>query len=211
MAPPGCPEFEYAHLHQAVQLLSERSGTLVRGLVQGTISRTGGSKNTRPHHGILFAGLTPIGHAYFAGHYRGEGYACLREYRVFFGGREGAKPGHVMHEMRELASFLDGAFNALDMRGQEGVQTEEFVMHAAQLAADAFQRFLTIHPYANGNGHMGRFVVWAIFTRYGYIPQSWTIDPRPNFSKYEEMIEAHRRGDCEQLEQAILRSLIRAA
>jgi Fic family protein len=42
-----------------------------------------------------------------------------------------------------------------------------------------FLAFVTIHPYANGNGHAARLVVWALLLRYGFQPTGWPVDPRP--------------------------------
>jgi len=54
---------------------------------------------------------------------------------------------------------------------------EQKLAYAVIFACSIFVTFLQIHPYANGNGHAARLVVWAILGRYGYWPKSWPIEP----------------------------------
>jgi fido (protein-threonine AMPylation protein) len=73
-----------------------------------------------------------------------------------------------------------------------------------RLACDAFVRFLTVHPFADGNGHTARALLWLILFQFGYKPDNWTIDPRPPFPAYPSLIAQHRRGDVAPLEQFVL-------
>jgi len=61
--------------------------------------------------------------------------------------------------------------------------------------------FLRVHPYANGNGHMGRWIVWLILAKFGYWPKKWPLDTSP---PYGRLIELHRDGDTLQLETFVL-------
>jgi len=101
-------------------------------------------------------------------------------------------------------AVLDESFSSPDTR----VSQEEKLYSAVVIAARAFQELLTVHPYANGNGHMARFLVWLLLGRYGYWPNTWTIDPRPSVSNYSAAISGHRRGNAAPLERLILQSIL---
>jgi Fic family protein len=77
-----------------------------------------------------------------------------------------------------------------------------------KLACYAFVAFLTVHPYADGNGHTARALLWIVLMRFGYVPNEWTIEPRPlTAPDYSTMIAEHRRGRPEPLEQYVLTRL----
>jgi len=65
----------------------------------------------------------------------------------------------------------------------------------------ALEHFLRIHPYANGNGHAARFLVWAILWRYGYWTRRWPLDGSP---PYHALLSRYRDGDVEPLEKFLL-------
>ena len=80
----GCPSWEYdsdptrraTHIQPRAQKILEETPALVNS-TPGPIP-----KDTRPVHLELFEGLTPESCPYYAGHYRGEPYPCLRHYSV---------------------------------------------------------------------------------------------------------------------------------
>src|SRR5262245_28874874 len=87
--PPDCPEFEYNnHPDRAVELPGRVADVLLRVRFGRLETRTAAS-DTRKVHGFLFDRLTPAGHSYFAGHYRGEEFRCLRRYEVRVGSHNG--------------------------------------------------------------------------------------------------------------------------
>jgi Fic family protein len=85
-------------------------------------------------------------------------------------------------------------------------QPEEKLTYAITFACRVFEEFLRIHPYANGNGHIARFLIWVILGYCGYWPNNWRIEPRPN-PPYNDLIVEYRNGNCEPLEKLILSSL----
>jgi hypothetical protein len=87
------------------------------------------------------------------------------------------------------------------------LSSEDMLLRCVAVAARAFQEFLTVHPYADGNGHMGRFIVWVVLMRYGYRPTRWTIEPRPSVAGYGQAISRARRGGPQALEAVILDAL----
>jgi fido (protein-threonine AMPylation protein) len=169
-------------------------------------------RDCRPSHLELFEGLTPDGFDYFAGHYRGEQIRCLRQYRVKVASdpRVGASPDVVLPQIVEFRKSFFRALASLD--GGNALPDAQFprahkIYLTAAVAAWALCEFFTIHPYANGNGHIGRFFVWAILGRYGYWPKSWPLDNRPPEPSYSNALMAYRNGQFDELEKFILSRL----
>src|SRR5690348_10982993 len=79
--PAGCPPWEYDK-HPLRPQVAVRIARILKELRQGARDSVSTAKDTRPAHGIVFQGLTPPGVDYYAGHYRGEPYRCLRTYDV---------------------------------------------------------------------------------------------------------------------------------
>src|SRR5262249_12440588 len=112
--PPDCPEFEYAQHTDRTTEGPRRGSSIFSGFLRGALDTLASAADTRIVHGRLFSGLTPPGHPYFAGHYRGEDYPCLRRCPVFVGGRAGCPPSNVQTAMAELARSITAALGALD-------------------------------------------------------------------------------------------------
>ncbi|HUW40609.1 MAG TPA: Fic family protein [Rectinemataceae bacterium] len=174
----------------------------------GTIDLPSAASDTRPFHERIFQSLTPPGSAYFAGHYRGEPYPNLMYYNVQFGGRTGVYCTDVPQVMENLRQVLEQWFPMLEILSQYQDPTI-FLFNLIEYAADAFFRFTTIHPYANGNGHIGRFIVWAFLLRFRFRPINWTIDPRPYTPSdiYIQAILAYGFGNKRPLIDLILNSI----
>ena len=175
------------------------------------VDREGVDSRSVHHH--MFHRLTPPAHPYYAGHYRGENFPCLFDYQVMIpadplvGTHYATVDAAVAlfgQDLLAAAAALDASFALPDAR----LSQESKLYFAVVVAARAFQEFLTIHPYANGNGHMARFLVWLLLGRYGYWPRSWTIDPQPNVAGYSGAIFQHRRHQPRPLEQLILEALV---
>jgi Fic/DOC family len=84
-----------------------------------------------------------------------------------------------------------------------------YLICLVQVICHAFVRFLTIHPYVDGNGHVARALLNLALFRFGFVAKGWPIDPRPAFPEYPEMIAHHRRGQRDYLEQFVLSCLYR--
>lgn len=80
--PPDCPAFDYEDHPDWRTVLPARVTDALLRLVSGATDSRGMVVDSRPLHSHLFSGLTPRGHDYFAGHYRGERYRCLEYYAV---------------------------------------------------------------------------------------------------------------------------------
>lgn len=207
MHPPECPGWEYNNHPQRRVILTARISETLRALISGYVSTLVAATDSRDMHRHIFAELTPIQHEYYAGHYRGEWFPCLRFYAVEINGdpRVGRPPGSVVFLMEELAGEIRSGIIALDSNAL--LTEKERLGYVVALAAHVFVAFLTIHPYANGNGHAGRLIVWSIMGRYGYWPKRWPVEPRPPDPPYTQLITECRNGNPLPLEQYLLQTL----
>lgn len=207
--PADCPEWEYARVTGHPRVVADASAAVLSQLRRRQMDTRCVASDTRPVHRHVFHELVDRSHEYFAGHYRGERFRCLQHYEVRVGGDPsvGAPARQVAGLMRELTEIVLATVDALD----EGHALPDAQLSAADkllytviAACRIFEQFLRVHPYANGNGHVGRFLIWAILGRYGYWPLRWTMEPRPPDPPYTELICRYRRGDKSPLEQFVL-------
>lgn len=202
-----CPgNWEYKDVDGYQPTLAERCQKLLVELRRGDIETSQAAQETRPYHGKMFDGLTPKGYPYFAGNYRGDArFECLLTYSVGVPGdwRVGTIPGLVAAEMSKFVSAVRAAILALDT----GLDLRDLdratrVNTIVVVASKLFEEFLRIHPYANGNGHIARLLVWFILGRYKIWPLKWTVEPSPP-PPYAALIIRARDGDRGPLEQFI--------
>lgn len=185
-----------------------RIAEILRDMASGSVDTLALAVDSRDWHLSIFRGLTPPVCDYYAGHYRGEPYRCLRSYAVQVSGdaRVGARPEHVAWSMRELGKLIEAGVRAID--GNITLSPAERLRYAVALVSNAFVSFLGVHPYANGNGHAGRLIVWGILGRYGHWPRNFTVEPRPADPPYTELIKRYRDGERLPLERYFLAMLI---
>lgn len=202
-----CPVFNYeGHLSRRV-ILATRVRQLLLDLTTGAIDGRRCVLDTRQVHHHLFIELTPRDFEYFAGHYRGEPFRCLKHYRVTIPSdpRVGVPPGAVAYHLAELEKIIQSAYHALDTIP---LSRQERLRYLIAFVCRAFELFLLVHPYANGNGHVARLMVWCIFGRYGHWPRRWPVEPRPADPPYSDLIKRYRDGDKAPLEQFIASTLV---
>lgn len=211
---PPCPNgWEYEHLPEARAILTRRAAQLLLEIRQSTSRQNlAAARNTRPIHGALYLDLTPPGFPYFAGNYRGSHHWCLDAYEVHIPSdpRVGYPSANVVHFMEEFSGRMATAIALIDQQLQLNTPLSseplKLVAYVAVLAA-LFVEFLEAHPYANGNGHMARFLLLALLARRQIYPTAaWRIDPRPN-PPYSNLIARYRDGDKLPLIQFILDAL----
>lgn len=65
-------------------------------------------------------------------------------------------------------------------------------LHPVQLASEAHYRFVTIHPFIDGNGRTSRLLMNLILMQNGYVPAVIRVDER---SKYIQTIEKVQAGE----------------
>jgi fido (protein-threonine AMPylation protein) len=208
-----CPEWEYDQVpgHERV-LLSRSLGVLIR-LRNGDPKRAlTAARDTRTLHRNFFNGLTPLGFDYYAGHYRGEDFLCLKGYEVHV--QNDPRVGHpaavVLDQMRLMTLEVGNVAAHCDILhavNSRVVSEAEKLARLVEVVAALFVYFLEIHPYANGNGHMARFLVITLLCRYGIYPVRWPLHPRPMDPPYSNLIRLYRSGQRKLLESYILSCL----
>ncbi len=207
--PADCPNWDYEDFSNHAQVVLEQSADVLLRLRTGGLDTQAVSSDTRPIHFHVFKRLVPDGCEYFAGHYRGEFFRCLKHYQVTVGNdpQVGYDSGTVIGWMDELGNLVDSTLQALDQGHSlpnSQVSPADKLLYTVAAACRIFELLLRIHPYANGNGHMARFVIWAILGRFGHWPHRWTLEPRPPDPPYTDLIIQHRNGNPEPLERFVL-------
>jgi hypothetical protein len=159
------------------------------------------TEDTRPVHTQFFSQLFPKDHAYFAGHYRGENYPLLLHYNVGVQGdpRVGCPANLVLNVITsQFIPLIQSIFLRIDSVHSITLSHQQRLYLGIHLACIVFEFFLRIHPYANGNGHIGRFIVQSILGYLGYWPTNghWTIEPKPSMrDQYTRCIIDFRNGN----------------
>lgn len=140
-----------------------------------------------------------------AGNYRGSDFDCLRGYGVQFDGHHGTIPVAVLASMDFYHQDALDALHDLDQAAARHVNPlkgGKFLVRLVQIVARLLVRFFTIHPYANGNGHMGRLVVWVILGKYNRLPVKWWLHESP--PRYGPLMTDYRNGKTKPLETYLM-------
>src|SRR5262249_49619784 len=83
----------------------------------------------------------------------------------------------------------------------------EKMYFSVAFACRLFVEFLIVHPYANGNGHVARWLLTAVLRRHGYRLDNFPLEPRPPDPPYSDLITRYRNGEIELLERYVLSRL----
>src|SRR5208337_1141442 len=154
MHPPDCTVWEYADHPRRDQVLRLEIPHILIGLRSGKIKAETLAGDSRSLHGRIFSSLTPPGYEYYAGHFRGENFRCLKFSMVTAGGdpRVGYLPQTVRATMDAFEYRARVALSKID----DLIDPLARLTFAVRLAGQLFELFLRIHPYVNGNGHIAR-------------------------------------------------------
>jgi fido (protein-threonine AMPylation protein) len=209
MQPRDCPAWEYTVVPNASETIAKRCVKFLVSLRREELAHDALICNTRPIHSKMFEGTTPEDTPYYAGHYRGENFRCLEFYNVMVGGdpRVGVAHERVSSDMLNLADIIRAGLPAIAhglALPSSQLPEEEKLFYVVVFACRVLVEFLQIHPYANGNGHMGRFIVWLILAKFGYWPKRWPLHQSP---PYHHLLKIYRDGDPTQLENYVLQCL----
>lgn len=207
----GCPAWEYSTINGVDAVLADRARQAliaVRGKQPAEQELL--ARETRHAHRVYFDGLTPPGYPHYAGNYRGQQLPCLDTYEVRIAGD--ANVGHTaatvpMEMDQRFAADIDALFGQLRMvwSANEQIFLPERKLHrSVELATAAFVDFLEVHPYANGNGHMGRLILICILARFGIFLARWPLHPRPPDPPYSSYIAQYRLGNKDPLVAFVL-------
>jgi fido (protein-threonine AMPylation protein) len=200
-------DWDYERFPNYREILGARVAELVRELFRPNFPTADRTSKTRSTHKRLFSGLTPPLYPGFAGNYRGCDLPELNDYKVGVPSdpRVGIPPMQVLSAMNTLAAEISRGIVALDDH-QKQKGRAELLTYAIQFACAVFEVFLRIHPYANGNGHVARWIMWALLGRYQFRFRGFPIEPKPG-PPYSDLIKAHRSGDRAGLEAFVLSAI----
>jgi fido (protein-threonine AMPylation protein) len=212
MHPSDCPPWEYNDHQDSDAILTWEYVAIMSGLRKRELDTLQNALDSRDIHRRLFHQLTPAECPYYAGHYRGENFRCLKYRNVRIRGdrRVGYLAQQVSSYLRHLANDIQTTVDDFDARlvlPEAELSLTEKVKYAVAFVSRVFEFFLRIHPYVNGNGHAGRFIVWALLGRYGFWPVSYPVHPAPADPPYTASIIEYRNGNHEPLEKFILQCL----
>jgi fido (protein-threonine AMPylation protein) len=213
MSLEDCPQWEYETHPQREIILRRKVTDLLVQLRNREIDSAESAADSRAVHRYLFEELTPTGYDYFAGHYRGEDFPCLKNYGAGIknDARVGCNAAIAVKRMEQVAQMVRGSIQLLDATyrlPRHQFPPVEHLLNTVVFSCRVFEQVLRIHPYANGNGHAARFILWAILGRYEYWPKSFPIEPRPSDPGYIDCLVRYRDGDTQPLEEYILRCII---
>jgi len=208
--PRGCEVWEYSGLPGCRQILGSATSDLLNRIGSLAIpQRYLECRDTRRAHQELFIRLVPTSSTYYAGHYRGEAFRCLQYYEVRVTGdpRVGHAAATVPMEMRDFSADVKRSIDEIEFIWSVHDQTVAKhlkVLATVRIIAALFVYFLEIHPYANGNGHIGRFLVVTLMSCYLGFPRRFPVEPRPPDPPYTQLISDYRTGNKLPLEKYLL-------
>ncbi|WP_343727836.1 hypothetical protein [Burkholderia seminalis] len=160
---------------------------------------------TRPTHKEMFVGLTAKDCGYFAGNFRGS-QGCLIGYDLT--SPPNTTPAtDVEQAMVAFTEQVNADWDGFETRGGEsGIVDSDDLLRWIDVALERMVTFLAIHPYANGNGHVSRFLILCYLGAAGFYPESWPVDKRPP-DPYINAIVLYRNGFADDLRELVLKHI----
>ena len=154
---------------------------LARLHAEGPAAQLAALMDPRPLHRALFADVAPPDMPEAAGTWRGTpgtGLAGMRRAVFVPKAGEGVRRRHLCHPpeaVAEAMAALAGRVEALWQGGADGGEQA-----ALDALAEFLARFFLIHPFADGNGHVGRLLAVLLAGRLGLAAgPGWTLAHRP--------------------------------
>ncbi|WP_411878629.1 Fic family protein [Polaromonas sp. YR568] len=156
--------------------------------------------DTRAAHGFMFQGMTPASCTCIIGNYRGtpgcpDLVTC--PVKVADDDKVGLAPELVHGAMRKLDEecneIMNGYYRWVDGEGQTATLDRQLRKFAIE-AAKVFERFLTIHPYVDGNGHCARLLVFRMLVWARFPPRQWDIDATLDLHQELKAYRREQRG-----------------
>ena len=149
-------------------------------------------QDTRGFHYEIFKSVTPANKTAFAGNYRGSEFQYLKNYNVSIGNHRGTVANQVAESMREFHLLFVKSLEQFNQKSLELPKETKLILYS-RLISHFVVTFLSIHPYANGNGHISRLIAWAMFCDKGFNIQSWDLDKRPD-QPFDSFIAMYQQG-----------------
>lgn len=210
--PIDCPNWEYEHVNDYQLKLFPAVVGVLSDLRGGKMDAVASACDTRPIHQRFFRELVAGHEPYLAGNYRGSAnLRCLQDRPVVVGGASpavGFPPSKVLPSMATLARKITETVVWLHER-RSSADPAEFLADLATETANILELFLRVHPYANGNGHSGRYLTWALTGHFDNWPRRLSVEPKPSDPRYiVGLREATNSGDLRTLASYILDALL---
>lgn len=159
--------------------LTRRTFNVIQKLINQTQIDLDRIKDTRPIHLELYEGLTIEDYLNICvGEYRCDNKSKYLNCEVRFGDCIAIPPRKVLEEILALGNLIKSRFRVIQRKAQESDESA-YILNLIYFSALILYKFLMIHPYVDGNGHISRFIVCGILIPIGLFPQNWTIHPRP--------------------------------
>lgn len=179
----------------------DRCRAVLVDLVGGRIDALASACDSRAVHQMMFSGMHPAGMDYLAGNYRGAPIGVLSCYDVEFDGRQGTPFAQVAAKIGILAERVRAEADGIPRQVFSSPGMQLFV--TVGVACELMVRFMTIHPYADGNGHIGRYVIWAFLHHFNVHAKRWPLNERPG-PNYFDHIRSYRAGQRKPLIEFVL-------
>lgn len=166
--------------------------------------------STKRGHRFMFFPMVPAICPEIAGNYRGLPGSCLEDYQVMVRGDDkvGTRAAFVDIHMGLFEAHFGTTFNELEQWKSSAHPTPappQFLARFIPLLCLTLEEFFRIHPYANGNGHAGRLLLFVLMVRHGFDPKGLELDESP---AYGRAIHDYRRGKRRPLEDIMLKCFI---
>ena len=205
-----CNNWDYDD-HPNRKRITERCNKLLEILAKRPTRFSRYGVSTKRGHVFLFTGFAPPKCTELVGHYRGENFPSLKNYNVGVpqDPRVGVQAFLVTHCMQQFEVQVLSALSTLEAKlsasSKSPASPAVLLVQFVSILCSVLELFLTIHPYANGNGHTARLLLWVLMRRFGYTPLNWPLDAHP---AYDKALSDYRDGRKNPLNQFILGCIV---
>jgi hypothetical protein len=186
----SCDDWTY-ETHPDRAALTERCARLEQAFLRRTALFARFAHDTRPGHRFLFSPMVPARCACIAGTYRGDPSCPWINLLVSTNDRRvGSPPQAVAEHVRKFEEQCETLMRVhRRFLAERQPRPQVALLKYVDVLANVLEKFLTIHPYKDGNGHTGRMLIWLLMVRAGYPPKSWSVDAK---QPYGDALSAHR-------------------
>jgi hypothetical protein len=91
--------------------------------------------------------------------------------------------------------------------GRAPGKSAESVALLVPFIAQTVSTFQDIHPFADGNGHIGRLLVWVVLGHFDMLPDAWWLHQNPG-DEWNSAVHAHQVGEVLPLQRFLIESLM---